>query len=263
PPVETSPFLCIGSRAGQGQVFELITATLNIAAGVFTNDIYRHFFPRSSNKRTMYVARGATALFGILTIIVALLVPSMGGIVDVVLTVGALTGGALYLPPIWALFSKRQTQVSVLTATLVSLTINATIKFLGLEVGISLSRAQEMTAGVALPIVVLIVYEVYYAILSQEDAAHHALFQSSTAEVTEKTNLAADNDNLQGIRVIALGVLAVGTLIIILGLIADFAKLLVAGTGLAVFALGAALMVKVITTKKTLTEKKYDTRKVY
>ena len=241
-----------------------VNTTLNIAAGVFTNDIYRHFFPKSSDEHTMRIARGSTVVFGILTVIVALLVPSMGGIVEVVLTVGALTGGALYLPPIWALFSKRQTSTSVLAATLISLVINTAIKFLGAGVGVSLSRAEEMVAGVALPILVLGVYELYYAVRQQEDMAYDALFHpKSRPEVTEESGLAADQDNLRGVRVIALGVLAVGTLIIGLGLLADFAQLLVAGTGLAVFALGAALMAKVVRTKKSFTEKSYDTRTVH
>ena len=241
-----------------------VNTTLNIAAGVFTNDIYRHFFPKSSDEHTMRIARGSTVVFGLLTVIVALLVPSMGGIVEVVLTVGALTGGALYLPPIWALFSKRQTSTSVLAATLISLTVNTAIKFLGTGIGVSLSRSEEMVVGVALPILVLTVYELYYAAWGQEDAAFDALFRSKeTLKAKKESGLATDHDNLQGIRVIALGVLAVGTLIIGLGLLADFAQLLIAGTGLAVFALGAALMGKVIFTKKLQTKKSYDTRKVH
>jgi len=240
-----------------------VNTTLNISAGVFTNDIYQHFFPRSSDRRTMLVARGATAVFGTLTVVVALLVPSMGGIVEVVLSVGAITGGALYLPPIWALFSSRQTGNSVLTATVVSLLLNSAFKFLGPELDFTLTRAQEMAAGVAIPIVILSVYELYFAIHKQEHPAHGALFQASSPEITNESKLAEDSDNLQGVRVIAWGVLAVGTLIIGLGLLADFAQLLVTGIGLAVFLLGSALMFKVITTKKSLTEKKYDTRKVY
>ena len=38
-------------------------------------------------------------------IAVALLIPNMGGIVNVVISVAALTGVPLYLPLIWSLFS--------------------------------------------------------------------------------------------------------------------------------------------------------------
>ena len=54
----------------------------------------------------------------------------MGGIVNVVISVAALTGVPLYLPIIWTLFSKRQTEYSVITTTLVSLGANAFFKFI-------------------------------------------------------------------------------------------------------------------------------------
>ena len=88
-----------------------VNTTLNISAGVFTNDIFKRLFKNVSEHATMNVARIATAVFGILTIIIALMVPKMGGIVEVVLSVGALTGGAMFLPPIWAMFSKNEKKV--------------------------------------------------------------------------------------------------------------------------------------------------------
>ena len=78
----------------------------------------------------MRIARLSTIAFGIVTIEVAMLVPLAGGIVEVVLTIGALTEVPLYGPPIWALFSQRQTGTSVLAVTLVSLGINAFFKFI-------------------------------------------------------------------------------------------------------------------------------------
>ncbi|MGB3780047.1 MAG: sodium:solute symporter family protein [Tunicatimonas sp.] len=222
-----------------------VNTTLNIAAGVFTNDIYRRFFPQSSDQRTMQVARGSTLLFGAITVVVALLVPSMGGIVEVVLTVGALTGGALYLPPIWALFSKRQTGHSVLVTTFGSLIVNVAIRFGGGQIGVTLSRAEEMMLGVILPVLILLGYELYYAARGQEEVAYHRLFQEEPeAEAAATAALATDRDNQRGVRVIATGVIAVGILIIILGLLADFAQALIGGAGLAVLVLGAVLLRK-------------------
>src|SRR3546814_17033376 len=60
-------------------------------------------------------------VFGIVTILAALLVPLAGGIVEVVLSIGALTGVPLYGPPIWALFSRRQTAFSIYFSTVASL----------------------------------------------------------------------------------------------------------------------------------------------
>src|SRR3546814_8541441 len=86
-----------------------VNTTINIAAGVWTNDIYGYIKKAVTNAESMFVARASTIVFGCLAIIVALMVESMGGIVEVVLSVGALTGAPIYLPPIWAIFSRRQT----------------------------------------------------------------------------------------------------------------------------------------------------------
>ncbi|MEM9829324.1 MAG: sodium:solute symporter family protein [Bacteroidota bacterium] len=237
-----------------------VNTTLNIAAGVFTNDIYRHFFPKSSDQRVMYVARLATVLFGIVTIIVALLVPRLGGIVEVVLSVGAITGAALYLPPIWALFSARQTGQSALVTTIVSLIINSGLKFFGESVGISLSRAEEMITGVSVPILILVGYELYYLLQNRPEVV---IFPTNSSGVEQEEYANADTDNQQGIRVIALGILAVGALITGLGLLADHAQMLISATGFAVLIMGALLANKIKKNQKSLTEKKYDSRKVY
>ncbi|MFI3248729.1 MAG: sodium:solute symporter family protein [Rikenellaceae bacterium] len=86
-----------------------LNGALNISAGVFTNDIFKRFKPDASNELLMKIARYSTLGFGLLAIVVASLIPFMGGIVNVVISVAALTGVPIYLPIIWTLFSKRQT----------------------------------------------------------------------------------------------------------------------------------------------------------
>jgi hypothetical protein len=87
-----------------------------------------------------------------MAIVVALLIPLMGGIVNVVISVAALTGVPLYLPIIWTLFSKRQTKGSVMTATLLSLALNALFKFVTpYTIHFSFNRAEEMVIGSSLP----------------------------------------------------------------------------------------------------------------
>nr|MDE7473972.1 Na+:solute symporter [Muribaculaceae bacterium] len=116
-----------------------LNATLNISAGVFTNDIFRRLSPGASDKTLMRVARISTLAFGVLALIVALLVKSMGGIVNVVISVAALTGVPIYLPVIWSLFSRRQTARTILGVTLVSLAVNLIFKFLTPLAGLTLS----------------------------------------------------------------------------------------------------------------------------
>ena len=237
-----------------------VNTTLNIAAGVFTNDIYRHFFPKSSDQRVMYVARLATILFGVITIIVALLIPQLGGIVEVVLSVGAITGAALYLPPIWSLFSSRQTGQSALVTTIISLAINSGLKFFGDFVGISLSRAEEMITGVSVPILILVGYELYYRLQNQPKAV---IIPASPSEDSSEQEENTNANNQQGTRVIALGILAVGALITGLGLLAGHAQMLISVVGFTVLALGALLANKVRKDRKLFTEKNHDSRKVH
>ena len=146
---EVLPAGLLGLMIG-GMIFATassLNATLNISSAVFTNDIYKRLRPASSDPTLLKVARVSTIVFGLLAVIVALLIPSLGGVVNVVISIGALTGVPLYLPVIWSLFSKRQTGRSVLTVTLVSLAVNLFFKFVTPAFGFALSRAEEMILG--------------------------------------------------------------------------------------------------------------------
>jgi len=207
-----------------------LNGSLNIAAGVFTNDIFKLMRPNSSNKQLMQVARISTIGFGILAIIVALLIPLMGGIVNVVISVAALTGVPLYLPIIWTLFSKRQNAGSVLSATLISLAINAIFKFITpLLFGFSLDRAAEMLVGGLVPIIIMTVFEIYFIVKNKRDSKYDEYViwrQQRENEVTAE--LAADissdtsmSDNKQSYKVIGLGISLTGIAIFLLGLLAS------------------------------------------
>jgi hypothetical protein len=194
----------------------------------------------------MTVARMATIGFGLLTIIVALIVQNMGGIVEVVLSVAAITGGALYLPPLWSLFSKRQTGRSVLSATLVSLIVNGIFKFVTPWLfDFSLTRAQEMTIGVLAPIIVLILFDLIYFVAHKEnpDYSRYRKIQSRQAEETgEQVDSASQNRH--GRKVISLGVMGTGVLIVAVGIFAVTGKYLVMGAGVIIIFSGLLLMLK-------------------
>jgi len=217
-----------------------VNTTLNIASGVFTNDLYKSLKPEVSNQHLMTVARIATIGFGLLTIVVALMVQNMGGIVEVVLSVAAITGGALYLPPLWSLFSKRQTGRSVLTATLASLIINAIFKFVTPWLfDFSLTRTQEMTIGVLAPILVLIWFELKYFFAQKEnpDYNRYQEIQTRQAEVTVE-QVDSGYQNKHGRKVISLGVIGTGLLIIAIGIPAATGKILVLSAGAAIIVVG-------------------------
>src|ERR1035437_2847987 len=118
---EALPVGLLGLMLG-GLIFATASALnglLNISAGVITNDIYKRLNPKSTDPTLMKVARVSTIVFGGIAIIIALLITRMGCIVNVVISIAALTGVPLYLPVIWSLFSRKQTGRSVLSVTLI------------------------------------------------------------------------------------------------------------------------------------------------
>ena len=203
-----------------------VNTTLNIAAGVFTNDIYGYFRRVTGPAEKMRVARLSTLGFGLLSISVALLVQDMGGIVEVVLSVAALTGAPLYLPPIWALFSKRQTGWSIFAASMLSLAVNAFFKFVTpVAFGISLNRTEEMILGVMAPVGILAAFELWFVVSNQPVRNTQAdTHKRNASEVSEDEVASTSSDaNLYAMKVLLTGIAVIGALIITVGCFAQSA----------------------------------------
>ncbi len=216
-----------------------VTTTLNMSAAVFTNDIVRKVGRGLTDKSLMKIARISTIVLGFLTIGVALLVPVLGGIVEVVISVGAITGAPLFAPAIWVLFSRRQTTGSIITATLLGLAINSFFKFISPSVlDFSLTRAQEMMVGVMVPLCILGLFEF--------------LLPLKTAEVIDNSRQTAPaeapsaSQNQLAFKVMGLTLIFTGLLIGGLGILASSAQILVVSTGLAVMVIGIILIVKFV-----------------
>ncbi|WP_282136783.1 sodium:solute symporter family protein [Seonamhaeicola maritimus] len=244
---EVLPVGMLGLMLG-GMVFATsssVNTTLNISAGVLANDIYKNMFPKTTNQGLVRVGRIATVSLGVFTIIIALLVPYFGGIVEVVMSLAALTGGAMFLPPLWALFSKHQTGKSVLSVTIISLVINAFFKFFAPDlIGITLGRAMEMVVGMGIPILLLTILEIYL-IQSKSKTSQYDDYQKAF-ELKEDVSDEEEDDrsNKKGTRVIGVGVASTGVLIILLSFMAESAKWLVGGMGLAILLLGIFIIRK-------------------
>ena len=226
-----------------------VTTSLNLAAAVLTNDVYKPLRPHASENNLMWVAKITTLLFGVGTIVVAFMVPLAGGIVEVVLSIGAVTGGALYGPAIWALFSKRQTGKSILWITGISLAINLFFKFISPAIfGFALNRSIEMLIGVGIPFLLLACYEIY------------AAFQGKTVRHQEFTKTSQDDleeigsiQNLYGIKVLTVSFVTIGFIFLILTIWAEGAAIYLMIMGLLIIALGAFLYVYIIKYSKTKT----------
>lgn len=248
---EVLPKGVLGLMIG-GMIFATTSAMnskLNIASGVVTNDIFKRLKPNSSEKSLMLVARLSTIAFGIISILIALLIPRMGGVVNVVISLAALTGVPLYLPIIWTLFSKRQTGTSVLTATIVSLLVNGLFKFVTPSLfGFSFDRTEEMVFGVAFPVFLMIGFEIYYKITNQTSIflESYKIWENENhakrEQITPEELLEVKKENKYSQKVIGFGVAFIGLAIFILGLLAPVYKIFVAATGFGFIVLGLLLV---------------------
>lgn len=201
--------------------------TLNVVSAVFTNDIYKgRINPAASDRKLMSVARLSSWAIGLGMIAIALMVPYIGGLVNVTISVGAITGGPILAPPIWALFSKRLSGKATLIITYVSLGINLIFKIiLPLLIDFKLSRAEEMLVGVGVPLVLLIVNEIkaYYANYLSPQYLEFQAFKSSRK--VQKDNLTDQeiSESLQqnkfGLKITAFALAFTALLLLVLGLI--------------------------------------------
>jgi SSS family transporter len=182
--------------------------TLNVVSAVFTNDIYKGMInPQATDRQLINTARASSWAFGLGMIVIALLVPLVGGIVEVVLSVSAITGGPLLAPPIWALFSKKLTGRATLWVTGVGLAVNLFFKILApWLLSFKLNRAEEMALGVGLPLLMLVVYELLAKRPSPEFGAYQtarAQRKNLTTEEAGEEKSAVEAQNRFGLKVIA------------------------------------------------------------
>lgn len=245
---EAMPDGLLGLMLG-GMIFATassLNATLNISAGVVTNDIFKRMRPDASEKTLMNVARISTWGFGIMAIIVALLIRSMGGIVNVVISVAALTGVPVYLPVIWSLFSKRQTARTILSATFISLTINLIFKFVTPHFGLALDRTWEMIVGTAVPVILLAGIEV--VLKAKEFIAPEYMAYISGRNVRMRQENAGDTEESKRTdrftqKVLGIGLGLSGVLITVLGFIAEENIVVPVAVGLVVTLIGIYLLI--------------------
>jgi solute:Na+ symporter, SSS family len=229
---------------------------LNISAGVITNDLFKSFYPESSGKLLMRVAKFATFFVGIVVIFMGMMVPLMGGAVNVILSVASITGGAMYFPVICSLFSKKQNSFTVLGTTILSLAILLSLKFLLPVInGVSLSRASEMVMGVIVPVSILTLSEIWLRIKNQPsteyDNYQHYLSEKSESK-SAITGIAVDSEgeNIFGKRMISIGILSTGVIIGVLGAMAENGKYYTLGISAILLMISLRMLLKTLKKKE-------------
>lgn len=92
----------------------MVSGMLNVFAGVITHDIYRpQFDPNASEKKLVFVGRIITLVFGVSVLILAIMIPNLGGAERVVVTLVTLMIGPLGIPAVWGIFSKHINQKEI------------------------------------------------------------------------------------------------------------------------------------------------------
>ncbi|MEJ5961435.1 sodium:solute symporter family protein [Pedobacter immunditicola] len=198
--------------------------TINLVAVVFAHDVYKKIIrPHATEKNLISAARIFTVFFGILTIIIAMLVPLVGGIVEMVLSTASIAGGALFAPIIWSLYSKRQSATSVVLASLAGLIISLFFKIAAPALlDIRLTRVWETALGVCIPLFVLLLAEIF-----NKQQVANVVQESQTSGIEEKPNVTkashhqSQKQNIFGIKVIAISIGIVGVGVFSLGFTAN------------------------------------------
>ena len=205
---------------------------LNVVSAVFTNDVYKGIInPDASENQLMRVARLSSWFFGIIMIMIALLIPYAGGIVEVILSIGAVTGGPLLVPSLWALFSKKLSGKTTLNITLFTLFINLIFKIvLPIALGFKLTRAEEMMLGMGLPILLIALNEWFLQKGNSESKDYTIYIANRRDAIAEQKPLSAlekaaiREQNQFGLGVIGGSLIFTGLFIFGLGYITDEAK---------------------------------------
>lgn len=221
---------------------------LNVVSAVFTNDIYKGMVnPAASDRQLIRVARGSSWFFGLGMIGIALLVPAAGGIVEVVLSISAISGGPLLAPPLWALFSKRLNGRTTLWVTGIGLCVNLFFKTLApLLLNFKLSRGMETIVGVGLPLLLLLAYELW-ARSKNLTANEYTVYMLSKDQRKQEAAAADPEEALEikkqnrfGLQVIAGALLFTAVMLFILSFLTTDGALVTAGVAVVVL-LSAAI----------------------
>jgi len=215
-------------------------ATINLAATVFANDLYKNLIrPKAKGKELILMARLFTLLFGAATVGIAMLVPLVGGIVDFVLKIASIAGGALFAPIIWSLFSKRQTTFSTVTATVLALIVNLWFEMLmPIIIHVKLTRTMETVLGQAIPLLVLAGFELYYRSKGMTHINANAFDKTEETErivLSKEHHQAAEEQNIFGIQVIGISMAIVSLGIVIIGSMAKLYGNVVIVVGIIIF----------------------------
>lgn len=222
----------------------MVSSQLNVFAGVLTNDFYRTFFdPAASEKKLVRVGRVFTLLLGAVLVVIALLVPAMGGAEKLVITINSMLVVPLLAPTLWGLFSRKLAFRHLVYVTLISFTLGMTLRF-GLPLLIDqesrfgwitdwVTKNQKMVelfVGVLLPVCLLAAFEF---ILQRIDHRAQRLMKkcSEVAKEIGGSQKPATLD-LYPVRMVAISLFVLGLWLLLIGFREPSVRTIMLSTGM-------------------------------
>ena len=231
----------------------MVSSQLNVFAGVLTNDFYRTFFdPAASEKKLVRVGRVFTLLLGAVLVVIALLVPAMGGAEKLVITINSMLVVPLLAPTLWGLFSRKLAFRHLVYVTLISFTLGMTLRF-GLPLLIDqesrfgwitdwVTKNQKMVelfVGVLLPVCLLAAFELF---LQRIDHRAQRLMKkcSEVAKEIGGSQKPATLD-LYPVRMVAISLFVLGLWLLLIGFREPSVRTIMLSTGMILVFLSVGL----------------------
>lgn len=207
----------------------MVSSQLNVFAGVLTNDFYRRFFdPTASGNKLVLVGRVFTLVLGAVLVVIALLVPAMGGAEKLVITINSMLVVPLLAPTLWGLFSRKLAFRHLVYVTLISFTLGMGLRF-GLPLLIDQEsrfgwvtewvtenqKMVELFVGVLLPVCLLAAFEFF---LQRIDHRAQRLMKkcSEVAKEIGGSQKSATLD-LYPVRMVAISFMVLGLWLLLIG----------------------------------------------
>jgi len=151
----------------------MVDSEINVYGGALTRDLYAPLRGKGPDDPSLVrVGHWITNVLGGIVIVLAILIPKMGGAEDVVLTITGLFAVPLVLPVVWSLFSRRIGLSAVFWAVGIGALFSAGLKYheallspFGLASSETLgfietyNRTLQVIAGLVPPLVTLLLLE--------------------------------------------------------------------------------------------------------
>jgi len=235
----------------------MVSSQLNVFSGVLTNDIYKPLRGGNlSDKQMVRAGRLFTVLLGVILILIAIAIPSMGGAEKVIVSITELMVVALLAPTLWGLFSHKVNCAAVWATSIVGFAAGVIVRF-GLSSGGFLAGVDTLSGlcawvqshgtetktftGVVLPLLILTVVQ----ILSKGAAAGYTRVHSLEVEEVALEETGAVKASKLPAIIVAWALAACGLLMSALVLINDESRLVIGAFAAVLFAVAALIGVVV------------------